>query len=254
MKCPGCGADYSVRLKKCPYCGRVNETALLREKEKKEKRGLLGRLRTRTLREAEPEIVLKVLNRIILTLVLIWALILGTVYMAGVISEKKEEAKKASMTMEEHMDNLEELKCSGDYEGLCSYLSEYSISQYEGEAEEYWQVYDIYRDMRSFWESADRLGRLSAEERKTDNWRYSSLAADIFAVWEYGDSSYEWDLVLPANEELYREWREQVDLYLRTEYGMTEEELKEWSADLHYEKEAPFGELLQERAVAYGEG
>ncbi len=151
------------------------------------------------------------------------------------------------------MERLEEIKVSGDYEGLCRYLSEYNISQYDGEAEKYWQLYDIYRDMRRFWESMDGVTRLSAEEKEADSWRYKSLAGTVFSIWEYGDSQYEWDLVLPANEEIYREWREQVDLYLRGAYGLTEAELKAWSADLHYEKEASFGAFLQERAVAYGE-
>ena len=31
MKCSGCGANFSSRLKACPYCGTVNNEALLRE-------------------------------------------------------------------------------------------------------------------------------------------------------------------------------------------------------------------------------
>ena len=71
MKCSGCGADYSARLPKCPYCGTVNEAALRREKDKEKRRQLLRRFRLRTLREAGPRITIQVLNRLIIALVVI---------------------------------------------------------------------------------------------------------------------------------------------------------------------------------------
>ena len=251
MKCSGCGANFSSRLKACPYCGTVNNEALLREREREERRQLLKRLRVKTLREAEPKIVLQVLNRVILCLVALWVLMIGAVYVVSAVGERREEAKKASVSLEDHRRQLEELKAEEKYDELAEYLGEYHLSMYEEGMEPYWQLYELHRDMRDFWERAEAIEALSQEAAVEDEWRYRSFADSVCEIWKYGSSQYEWDLILPENEELYGQWREQVFLYLRACCGLSEEEIGTWleEKELSYENAEQFGDFLKRRAA-----
>lgn len=255
MKCPSCGADYSVKLKSCPYCGTVNETAVRLEQEKEARKALLRHMRIKTAREAGPRVVIQVLNRIAAVLILVWALIFASLFAVDKIVEKKEEAKKASVSKAEYIERLEEFKAKEDYNGLADYLSEYHLSMYEDGVSSYWQLYEMYGDMRDFWEDADQVDGLSGKEAAEDTWKYDALSGSIYDVWKYGSSEHEWDLAMPENEAVYESWREQVYLYLRTEFGMTAEEIDGWleKQELSYENEEKFGVFLKEKAAEHGE-
>ena len=254
MKCSGCGADYSARLPKCPYCGTVNEAALRREKDKEKRRQLLRRFRLRTLREAGPRITIQVLNRLIIALVVIGALVFGAIFLVFFLEESQRASRKESASLAEHAAELEQLKENEDFAGIGQYLSEHSLSMYDEGMEEYWQLYEAYRDTRNFWEAADETERLSSEEAASDTWRYESLARAALSLSAYRNSQYEWDLLLEGNEAQYQKWEEELHLYLRLHFSMTEEELDRWlaSPEDSYELEEEFGQFLKERAADHG--
>ncbi len=254
MKCPGCGADYSARLAQCPYCGTVNESAVRREKDKEERRKLLRSLRIRTAREAGPRITIQVLNRIAAALLALWLIVFAAVFLVFYIGERRAAADVEVLSQEQNVANLESLKAEGDYAGIAEYLSDHELSMYEEGIEEYWQLYEIYEDMRGFWEAADETEGLSSEEAASDTWRYEALARSVLDIWQYGSSEYESERVLEGNEELYSQWRDETGLYLRTRFGMTEAELSQWLEvpDADYEQEEQLGQFLKERAAEYG--
>lgn len=245
MKCINCGADYSVNEANCPFCSTENPEAFKRINEKKRRIDIFHAVRLETLLKAGPVIVIKVLNRILLVCISIFILLMVAAFAFDAISLGEKNIRH-----EKHVENLEAIKETGKYNQLCTYLSDNSLSIYDG-VEEYWQLYHMYQDFIDFRITRMEVADLTSEEIESDSYLITSLLNRARNLKEYAEETYRWDKLYDGNREIYADYIEEMEVSLMVTLNFSKQEIDDmFSSDPDgLSNLEPYVQLAKERIL-----
>lgn len=238
MKCKICGAMYDSNLDYCPYCHSENDVKSNKRLEEELKKY------DEEIKDIQklPNKVSNFSGLIVLGIVLLFAVIIVLVMLnSETLFSEKMEVKEETVdpNASKHIEKLEEMLVSKDYEGIKEYISEEDI--YEGEYSKYIEVSDAIRYYNWMLLDIEFLETVQEEEEywgieQRKNAVYSVLHSGLQCMYTVND--YCNDRVPKKNEE-----------YLKEIYEMAVAELEK----LDFEEEQCLnlidGELLNETKI-----
>ena len=109
MKCPYCHGEVPTQSTECPYCGMENPEGIAFRQEVQNKINRNKLLKPFLFKQKKPELIQKMMTRIIVIMILINVVLLGFVLIAAVISTGKETREPlpgsfAELYMEEYQE------------------------------------------------------------------------------------------------------------------------------------------------------
>ena len=204
MKCPSCGADYSVDMLSCPYCGAENKTGIRRKKYREWRKGLLARKERETVKRAMPEAVSHAVTWVMvfsLFLVVLTAFVCS--FLIGAYEKGTEE--EAKRRQEEHIGFLEQCLEEENYVVMEDYLLTYDL--YDSLYDKYHQASDLYWDIYYLKRGRENLEAFRPDDWGEERWRESlggciqRVMDNCLNILEYGREEYYLYSELP--EELF---------------------------------------------------
>lgn len=225
MKCVNCGADYSVNQLNCPFCHAENPEGLKRINEKKRRWDLFNALRLKTILNAGPIIVTRVLTRILLICIGIFGISIAGVILVLWVNDLSARNTNTNRPLTEHVINLEKIKLSGEYHKLSDYLGDNDLSRYDG-VEEYWQLYDIHEDLLAFRRYRDYAEHMTKEKISEDPFTIETLLSYACKIEEYDREGSGWTKLYDGNKGIYEDYMEEVRAGLMVTCGFTKEEVE----------------------------
>jgi len=109
MKCPYCGGEVSAQSIACPYCGKENPEGIAFQQEVQNKINRNKWLKPFLIKQKTPELIQKMMTRIIVIIIVVNVVLMGFVLLAAVISTDEEvrvpiPGSFAEQYMEEYQD------------------------------------------------------------------------------------------------------------------------------------------------------
>ena len=237
MKCKNCGASVSSRLPACEYCGTANEVYIKRKQEMEFLLNIFNKEKRRALIEPAPDIVVRLLNKIINIAVIALIAALSVNFTVFILTERTFSDKPVG-NEREHVLILEKMHEEKRFDEIGGYL--YQNSLYSDCYLVYRQAQAIYEDISFFWSDVGYYENTINKTESGKDPQYSdkedarkkytgimSSANEIFNFFkEDGIYSFEKDGILPENKDFYLECVMEVTAYLKYRCGLNDEEIK----------------------------
>ena len=222
MKCKSCGANYKTKNLTCPYCGETNILGLHWKQEEDAAAENYRKTKMDVLRSAPFYVVDQILNRILLVMGVLVAIVFVISKVEEPISEWKNEHKRAQVDVS----RMEELYQAGSYQELYEYMVEYCVYN-EKEYAKYSQYISMNRAMNDFIN--ERIEFVTTPQEKFEEYSgygeaYEAIDA-CYKILRHDWYPYSCREVLPENEELYEQMCLEVNAFLTGELEMTAEEI-----------------------------
>lgn len=227
MKCKNCGGQYKTRELRCPYCETENllgklwsvqrsEAELSYERERK----AMGKFLI------SPYMLNRIMNRCLVTLVVLFVAYWVGAFLFFWISEQVEELS-FKWNRDKIEAQMEEYYVAGEYDRLDAYMYEKDVdcTQYYA----YTQATLLHNDYSRYMEYRLFYASLSEEEKAKDTY-YLDYALDYSARVYTLDCGIYSELD-ERNRELYETYQKEIMAYWVGEVELSQEEIdymKEW--------------------------
>lgn len=224
MKCKNCGGNYKTRELECPYCNTENalgkiwmvkrsEAELAYEREKAE----LGKFLV------SPYMLNRILNRALVILGLLYAVIFLGAYLVCLIEPQLEnwhfKANEEKITA-----RMEAYYVAGEFEKLYEYMEEECVDFKEFYT--YTQAALLNNEYNRYLEQRMHYEALSDEEKETDTYYLESAINSSKKVYSLDMGIY--DETDERNRELYESYRKEILAWWISEPKITKDAIDEW--------------------------
>lgn len=244
MQCVKCGADFASDQLRCPYCGTVNEHALQLAKELQQYDKQYETARDTMLATGE-NLVLKKMTIGVGIAFLAIVLLFGAY--VGVYSYRYGAHSKYQVTGAQYEENKKKLK---EYMDNKDYIRAYVLASTTDPSSEYFNYYPEYQDeLLAIYD-------------------YSLILSDVRQTMVAMDEGNNYRSLTPTlvislgifyrspESEVKQELQEEIEMYLRNLYRLTDAEIEElramdYSAEFSLDGQEDYEAVSKERMVKY---
>ena len=231
MKCKSCGANVSSNEPACTYCSTINEVYLKRKAEKEYLKSIFNSEKRKALKEAAPDIVVRVLNRLIIVSSLILLLIFVISFGLNVFFQEFRPKKEGDY--KEHISMLDKMHKENRIDEMLVYIYEYGL--YDKEYSVYYQVSRLYDYMNSYLaynkfikDGEKMIAEGNAEYSKNRLIEiFNDLIRSARSILNYTKNSNDIKEIYPENMDYYNEYITEVTGSLKYSYGLSDGEIEE---------------------------
>ena len=246
MRCRRCGAQYSAKELKCPYCGEPNSLGIKWKHTEENARSETENTRKRIRHSAPLYVVNQVMNVIVIACVLLFILLFAGALIAGGVEMLHDKHVRSTASVAEADALLE----ADDNESLVQYVEEHSLYQEEA-YEKYTERVYIYKDYYSLVEEMMYFQQ-NEEQGKTPRVYHieSALyyAQRMFTDYNRTYSSYSGGPYYDENQRYLERLQQNVIAFLEGTFDLTEEDIARLiDSDLFSDEEQEFSMLICER-------
>lgn len=245
MKCKRCGAQYSTKELKCPYCGEPNSLGMNWKTTEENARNETESIRKRVRHSAPLYVINQIWNVVIVVAVLLLVLfVLITAILYGIETLHDKYVQSTASVVE-----ADALLESDDIEELVEYIEEHDLYQKE-EYEKYTErvmVYKLYRNLQEemmyFQQSEDwNEGEFPRAYRVKSAIYYSQrMLKEYSRIYGRG-------LDYPENQSYLEKLQQNTVAFLEGTFELTQEDIiKLVNMELFGEEEQEFVKMICER-------
>lgn len=245
MKCKRCGAQYSTKELKCPYCGEPNSLGMNWKTTEENARNETESIRKRVRHSAPLYVINQIWNVVIVVAVLLLVLfVLITAILYGIETLHDKYVQSTASAVE-----ADALLESDDIEELVEYIEEHDLYQKE-EYEKYTErvmVYKLYRNLQEemmyFQQSEDWNEGESPRAYRVKSAIYYSqrMLKEYSRIYGRG-------LDYPENQSYLEKLQQNTVAFLEGTFELTQEDIiKLVNMELFGEEEQEFVKMICER-------
>ena len=245
MKCKRCGAQYSAKELKCPYCGEPNSLGINWKSTEENARSETENTRKRIKHSAPLYVINQIWNVVIVCVILLVILFIAvTAIGAGI--ETLHDRHVRSTASKTEADALLEKE---DTEALVQYVKAHSL---------YWEDgYDKYTERVRIYQSYYNLLEEMMYFQQNEDWNQgetprmyhigSALYYGQYMLKEY-NRTYGRGLEYPQNQRYLEKIQQNTVAFLEGTLGLTQEDIiRLVDSELHADEEQEFIKLVCER-------
>lgn len=245
MKCKRCGAQYSAKELKCPYCGEPNSLGIHWKSTEENARSETENTRKRVRHSAPLYVIDQIWNVVIVCIVLMAALFIAIALVGGVYETLHNRYVRSTASVAEADVILE----TEDTEALVQYVKEHSL---------YWEDgYDKYTERVQIYQSYRNLLEMMAYFQQNEDWNHgetprmyrigSALYNGQYMLKEF-NRTYGSSLEYPENQRYLEKAQQSAVAFLEGTFKMTQEDITRLvDANLYSDEEQDFIKLVCER-------
>lgn len=228
MICSYCGGKYSKHLERCPHC--QSENPFMVEKRKAKVKHAIDKEAQEKVKDLPEKKVNKIHTIVIIVLAgLLSLLILG----GGIgIAWSKYSAKVEYAIYQKHVENLENMIAQEQWDKFYEYYSDFEL--WDSKYEKYSQIMDVGEySIEYIYYCYDRYVESLEDYQENDGYEVYEDSAKQYLSYtlEYASDAlsslqkYINDRAIMGNEKLLMAWEEELILFLKEKFEMTEEEI-----------------------------
>ena len=245
MKCKRCGAQYSAKELKCPYCGEPNSLGIHWKNTEENARSETENTRKRVRHSAPLYVMNQVWNVVIICVVLLVILFIAVAVIGGVIEKLHDRHVRSTASVTEADAILE----TGNTEALVQYVKEHSL---------YWEDgYDKYTERVQIYQSYHNLLEEMIYFQQNEDWNQgqtprmyrigSALYYGQYMLKEF-NRTYGSSLEYPENQRYLEKAQQNTVAFLEGTFRLTQEDITRLvDAELFTDEEQEFIKLVCER-------
>ena len=245
MKCKRCGAQYSTKELKCPYCGEPNSLGMNWKNTEENARNETESIRKRVRHSAPLYVINQIWNVVIVVAILLLVLfVLITAILYGIETLHDKYVQSTASVVE-----ADALMEADDIEELAKYIEEHALYQKEG-YEKYTErvmIYEWYRrlleEMMYFQQNEDwNPGESPRSYRIKSAMYYGQYMLEAYSR-KYGRK-----LDYPENQRYLEKLQQNTVAFLEGRFGLTQEDIIELvNMQLYEEEQQKFIKMICER-------
>lgn len=245
MKCKRCGAQYSTKELKCPYCGEPNSLGMNWKNTEENARNETESIRKRVRHSAPLYVINQIWNVVIVVAILLLVLfVLITAILYGIETLHDKYVQSTASVVE-----ADALLEADDIEELVEYIEEHDLYQKE-EYEKYTErvmIYEWYRrlleEMMYFQQNEDwNPGESPRSYRIKSAMYYGQYMLEAYSR-KYGRK-----LDYPENQRYLEKLQQNTVAFLEGRFGLTQEDIIELvNMQLYEEEQQKFIKMICER-------
>lgn len=245
MKCKRCGAQYSAKELKCPYCGEPNSLGMNWKSTEENARSETENTRKRVRHSAPLYVINQIWNVVIICIVLLIILFIAVAVIGGGIETLHKRHVRSTASVIEADALLE----AEDTEALVQYVKEHSLLWEDG-YDKYAERVMIYQSYRNLLEEMSYFQQLEDENQKQAPRMYhikSALYYGQYMLKEF-NRTYGSRLEYPENQRYLEKTQQTALAFLEGTLKLTQEDITRLlDANLYADEEQEFIKLVCER-------
>lgn len=251
MKCENCGADYSAKELRCPFCGTVNKTGVAWNAEEEQAKSRVENTRKTVIQSAPMYVTNRVLNAILIVFAVMVVVLFGVTATVFWGEEKIANHKRSKAVYSD----VKAMYDAGDYAGVREYLDSYDLDVSSGSVYapfyEGVQFYEEKQDFMTDWMYYDQKDQAYFER----SWKYGRVSDMLETCNQIlTENSYRYELDYEENRALQEDLQNTARLFLVSEFAYDEADIERLMTTKTYDD--AFDELVrdayQRKGWAYG--